>query len=123
MLCGIKNANKVWDCERLNISLQVMPDHKARSKRVNDSLKTTHMEAMPNEDIVGRGVGGSAHWSNTKKDPKVSVLRPATVKGREMAWTDVKSDKRQARQAPAWLSVTTLRLGSGQCQDNANASL
>lgn len=42
----------------LNIILQVMSDHKARSKRVNDSLKSTHMEAEPNEDIEGGGGGG-----------------------------------------------------------------
>lgn len=45
----------------MNISLQVVSDHKARSKRVNDSLKTTHTEAVPNEDIEGGGerFGGS----------------------------------------------------------------
>lgn len=37
------------------IGLQVMSDHKTRSKGVNDSLKTTHTEAMPNEDIEGGG--------------------------------------------------------------------
>lgn len=79
----------------MNIGLQVMSDHKARSKRVNDSLKTTHTEAVPNEDIEG-GEGGLGQWSNRERDPKVSVLGPATDEGREMAWTDVKSDKRQA---------------------------
>lgn len=39
----------------MNISLQVMSDHKARSKRVNDSLKTTHMKTVPNENIGGEG--------------------------------------------------------------------
>lgn len=34
--------------------------------------------------------------SNRVRDPKVSVLGPATDKGREMVWTDVKSAKRQA---------------------------
>lgn len=69
------------------------------------------------------GEGGLGQWRNPERDPKVSVLGPATDEGREMAWTDVKSDKRQAWQAPAWLSVTTPSLGSGRCQDNANASL
>lgn len=71
-----------------------MFDHKARSKRVNDSLITTHTEAVPNEDMEG-GVG-SGQWSNRERDPKVSVLEPTADEGREMVWTDVKSDKRQA---------------------------
>lgn len=51
------NANKAGggSCECLNISLQVMSDHKARSKRVNDSLKATHKETVPNENIEGEG--------------------------------------------------------------------
>lgn len=40
-----------------------------------------------------------------------------------MAWTDVKTDRHQAWQAPAWLSVTPPSLRSGRCQDDANASL
>lgn len=42
------------------------------------------------------GEGGLGQWSNRERDPKVSVVGPATDEGREMAWTDVKSDKRQA---------------------------
>lgn len=37
----------------LNIGLQVMSDHKARSERLNDSLETPHREAVPNEDRGG----------------------------------------------------------------------
>lgn len=60
-------------CQCLNISLQVMSDHKARSKRVNDSLKTTHMEAVPNEDI--EGVGGRFGGSGvTEKEIPRSVF-------------------------------------------------
>lgn len=40
--------------------------------------------------------GGFRQCSNRERDPKVGVQGPATDKGREMAWTDVKSDKRQA---------------------------
>lgn len=66
-----------------------------------------------------KGEGGLGQ----RRDPKVSVVGPATEEGGEMVWTDVKSDKRQAWQAPAWLSVTTQGPGSGRCQDNADASL
>lgn len=50
-----RDPNKAGPCQCLNIGLKVMSDHKARSKRVNDSLKTTHTEAVPNEDIEGGG--------------------------------------------------------------------
>lgn len=66
------------------IDLQVISDQNPRSKRVNDSFKTAQTEAVPNDDTEGA------------EDPKVSVLRPATEEGREMAWTDVKSGRRQA---------------------------
>lgn len=47
-------------------SLQVMSDHKARSKRANDSLKTTHMKTVPNKN-TGQGEGGARVSEVTKR--------------------------------------------------------
>lgn len=71
----------------------------------------THRQTVPNENADGQQEG----WVSgvREKDPKVS----------ETAWTDVKSDKRQSWQAPAWISVTIPSFGSGRCHHNANASL
>lgn len=83
--------------------------------RNSDTYKTkggaTHRQTVPNENTEGQQEG----WVSGErvKDPKVS----------EMAWTDVKSDKRQSWQAPAWVSVTIPSLGSGRCHHHANASL
>lgn len=73
----------------------MMSYHRARSKRVNETLKT-HMVGVPNEDIEGKQGQFGAVEQQRESDPKVSVEGPVTYEGREMVWTDVKSDKRQA---------------------------
>lgn len=43
-----------------------MSDHKARSKRVHDSLKTTNMKTVPNKN-TGEGEGGVRVSEVTKR--------------------------------------------------------